>query len=213
MFNRKLIENSAIIRKSHILFVILVWLFYVCVGTVHAQSTESTSFEGLSSGDFLIGSAPLTAVFTGGNAGTRGVPAFYHSGRFSWHIDGRSSALVQFATPASEIDFWFRDTPNGGPLLIRVIDVNGAVVAEATGTQIFENIVVSRVDDQALIDRIEFENPGSNDSVVDDFAFTAEVQPVDPADIPEPVIGPITQSIGTGAISVSYTHLTLPTKA
>ena len=204
MLSNILISEKKIIIKPLFALVGLLWFFCSSFGVVYAQVTESTSFEGLRGGDFLIGTAPLSAAFTGGSPGSRGVPAFYRTGSFAWHIDGQSSAQVLFTTPASEVDFWFRDTPNGGPLLVRVIDVDGAVISETTGTQVFENVVVSRTEDQTLIDRIEFENPGLSDSAVDDFEFTAEVPPIDPADIPEPVFGPITESIGAGAIDVSF---------
>ena len=204
MLSKRSINEKNLVSKPCFALVVLLWFFCSSFGVVYAQSTESTSFEGLRGGDFLIGTAPLSAAFTGGNPGSRGVPSFYRTGSFAWHIDGQTSAQVLFTTPASEVDFWFRDTPNGGPLLVRVIDVDGVVISETTGTQVFENVVVSRTEGQTLIDRIEFENPGLSDSAVDDFEFTAEVPPIDPADIPEPVVGPITESIGAGTIAVSF---------
>ena len=199
MFNRKSNDVNNFLRKSNNL---LMWFFagLLSTGAVQAQTTEFTSFEGADSGDILIGTVPLSAAFVGGNAGRRGVPAYYQSGSFAWHIDQESTAEVVFTTPASEVDFWFRDTVGGGPVLIRVIDVEGTVISEATGTQVFTNLVVTRTEDQTLIDRIEFENPGSRDSVVDDFAFTAAVPDVD---VPEPTQGPIADPIGTGSVTAS----------
>ena len=206
--NRGFSVSIISISKPRIfLLCLFVWIFEAGVGVVHAQSTESTSFEGISSREFLIGTAPLSAAFSGGSSGTRGVRAYYRSGSFAWHIEPQSSALVQFTTPASQIDFWFRDTTSGGPLVIRIIDIEGTVISEATGTQVFENLVVTRSEDQTLIDRIEFENPGSRDSVVDDFQFTAEVPAVDPADIPEPAFGPIAATIGTGSVVASLVEV------
>jgi len=208
MSSRNIFSAKFSLRSSD-LFLVGVFLLVLeaSVGVVHAQTTEFTSFEGTPSGDFLVGTVPLNAVFSGGNAGTRGVGAYYQSGSFAWHIDEQSNALVQFTTAASEVSFWFRDTTGGGPLLIRVIDVEGAVIREATGTQVFVNMVVSRTEGQTLIDRIEFENPGTRDSVIDDFAFTVEVPEVDLADIPPPVTGPIVASIGTGPVSASLVEV------
>ena len=150
MFNRKSNDVNNFLRKSNNL---QMWFFaaLLSTGAVHAQTTEFTSFEGADSGDILIGTVPLSAAFVGGNAGRRGVPAYYQSGSFAWHIDQESTAEVVFTTPASEVDFWFRDTVGGGPVLIRVIDVEGTVISEATGTQEFTNLVVTRTEDQTFI--------------------------------------------------------------
>ena len=211
MFYKRRFSASIIsVNKTRInLLCLFIWIFEagIGIGVVQAQTTESTSFEGINSREFLVGTIPLSAAFSGGSSGTRGVPAYYRSGSFAWHVEQQSSALVQFTTPASQIDFWFRDTSGGGPLMIRIIDVEGSVISEATGTQIFENLVVTRSEDQTLIDRIEFENPGLRDSVVDDFQFKAEVPAVDPADIPDPVFGPIAATIGTGSVSASLVEV------
>ena len=154
--------------------------------------TVSTSFENLGAGDFTIGASPISATFAGGTAQTVGNLAFYRTGLFSWHVASGVTATVTFETAASEVNFWFRDTPNGGPVEVRVIDEGGVVVGQATGTQSFQNLTVTRMVGETLIASVEVENPGAQDIVVDDFEFTADVAvgggPIDdpiPAAIPQ----------------------------
>ena len=58
--------------------------------------TFNTSFEFSNAGTFSIGDEPLTATFSGGRAQTVGIGAYYHSGRFSWHVPAGGLATVTF---------------------------------------------------------------------------------------------------------------------
>ena len=71
--------------------------------------TVSTSFEGLPSGDFTIGTSPITATFTSGTALTVGVPENYHTGLYSWHVHASTPAVISFETPASNIRLWIKN--------------------------------------------------------------------------------------------------------
>lgn len=161
-----------------------------------AADTVSTSFETEPPGDFTIGTSPITAQFRNGNAMTVGNPALYQSGTHSWHVSAGVTGVIEFETPASEVDFWFRDAAGGGPSVARVIDVNDAVVSQTTGSQSFQNVTVTRAQGETLIARVELEHQGAAgaaDVVMDDFTFTAEAggmggQPLDdpiPAAIPQ----------------------------
>ena len=137
--------------------------------------TFATSFETEPPGDFSIGVSPITATFTGGNAQTVGDFSLYRTGTHSWHVGRNITAVISFETPANDIELFFRDIPGGGPSEVRVIDVNEAVLLTVSGSQQFQRVAVENIPDgQPLIDRIEVQNSGFVDLVVDDFRFTAE---------------------------------------
>lgn len=172
------------------IWVTTVAAIFLCLGWASESraDTVSTSFETSPPGDFTIGTAPITATFTGGTAKTVGNFALYHSGTHSWHVSAGQTAVISFETPAREIRLFFRNAPGGGPSEVRVIDSNGAVLMSATGTQAFQQVVVNDLPaGQALIDRIEVQHSGGGlaaDVVVDDVSFTAEIPLGRFADVP-----------------------------
>lgn len=171
--------------------------------------TVSTSFESVPSGDFTIGTSPVTATFTNGNAQTVGNLALYVTGTHSWHISPGTTASVAFETPASEVTFFFRDTPDAGPSEARVLDVDGMVLSATTGTQSFQQITVTRAAGEPLIASVEVENSGgSGDVVVDDVSFTAE-EPTVGGPLEDPIPEPIPLGAETELATIA-TGLTAP---
>jgi hypothetical protein len=144
-----------------------------------------TSFEFSDAGTFSIGDAPFTASFAGGRAQTVGVGAYYHSGRFSWHVPSGGFASVSFETPVESVDFWFRDTAGAVSSAYRIFDTLGAMIGSGRGGQSFVNVMLARSDTQSRIARLEFDSAGGGDSVVDDFGYTVTANPpvIDPGGI------------------------------
>ena len=153
--------------------------------------TFSTNFENVGTGTFSIGTSPIRATFAGGNAQTVGNGAFYHSGIFSWHVSASVTATVTFETPASVVDLWVRNTTAGSAGVVRAIDTGGATVATLTITSVFQNFVVTRGAGETLIARVEYQNTGTADIVMDDFSFTANVPTGGPLDDPIPATIPL----------------------
>ena len=172
-----------VVVRSHFTLLILGFLFSYPAAAV----TFNTSFEFSNSGTFSVGEEPFTATFSGGRAQTVGIFAYYHSGRFSWHVPGDGMAAVSFETPADSIDFWFRDTASvagnvGGSVgayaaedsgAYRIYDTDNTIIASGSGSQSFANVQVKRTESETRIARLEFDGAGDSDSVVDDFSYTA----------------------------------------
>lgn len=138
-----------------------------------------TSFEGMLTGDFTIGEAPLTATFAGGEAKSSGVGGeHYRTGVQSWHIPDGGSSVVTFETPADQVDFWIRDTAGAQPSTYRVYDTSNILLREGSGTQTFVNVIVTQGGGQSRIARVEFDNAGGSDTVVDDFSYAANEDPI-----------------------------------
>ncbi len=145
--------------------------FSALLPAVATADTLATSFETEPSGTFTIGTSPLTATFSGGNAMRVGVGQYYRTGTHSWHVAPGVTATITFETPAEQAGIWFRDTIAAGPSQVRIIDEQGVVLAMANGTQSFQQVAVTRSQGQTLIDRIEVQNMGNaNDVVADDFS-------------------------------------------
>ena len=169
--------------------------------------TVSTSFENVGAGSFTIGTSPITATFDGGNAQTVGNTAFYRTGAFSWHVASGATATISFETPASEVDLWIRDTP-GGAGEVRAIDTGGATLATLAVTGAFQNFVVTRASGETLIDRIEYQNTGSADIVMDDFSFTAD-EPTGGA-LDDPIPAPVMQGSNEVQLIPAATDMAAP---
>ncbi len=167
------------------------------LGSGHSESFF-TSFEFNDPDTFSIGVEPLIATFSGGAAQTVGVGAYYHSGRFSWHVPSGGEADVTFNTPAEAVEFWFRDTAGAASSLYEIIDTNGAILDSGNGTQTFVLVSLQRTGSQSRIARIRFSSAGGGDTVVDDFEFTAnEIAPPPPSGDPVNLNGEVISSSGT----------------
>ncbi len=183
----------------------IFWYMLLFSAIAHTE-TFITSFEFSDSGTFSIGQAPFTATFSGGRAQTVGNSAYYHSGRFSWHVPNGGSALVSFETPADIVDFWFRDTRGAASSSYRVIDASDAVIASGNGGQSFVNVRVTRSGMQARIARVEFDSSGGGDTVVDDFGYTATANEPDPGG-DEALDNPIMEAIPTSAVTIELDEI------
>ena len=120
--------------------------------------TVFTNFEGINSTDFVIGSSPVTAHFTGGESTSVGNFALYRSGLFSWMVwDGGTTGTIDFETPASRVEFWARDSSAAVKGLIEVFNLEGNVVASANLTTAF---ILYKFVGVGPISRIELTNTG-----------------------------------------------------
>ncbi len=167
-----------------------------CIITSSAVAdTVSTSFETDPMGDFALGVSPITATFQNGNAQSVGNPALYVSGSHSWHVRPNTTGLITFETPASEVEFFFRNAPGAGPSEAHLIDVDDNIISTTAGAQNFINVTVARNDGETLIDRVEIRNMGSaGDVVVDNFTFTANAAVTD-GPLVDPIPGPIPMGV------------------
>ena len=138
----------------------------------------STSFEDEGAGNFSIGTAPLTATFSGGQAQQIGIGAYYRTGTHSWHVPDGGTSVITFETPADFVDFYLRDTAGADASTYRVYDTSDILLAEGSGTQEFVYFSVSRSGGNSRIARVEFDSAGGGDTVVDDFSFAANEIPI-----------------------------------
>jgi len=88
-----------------------------------------TGFETVSGGNFTAGTAPHSATFAGGDAGTRGIPGFYADGINSWHVSAVAPATITFATPVSTLSYHRRTVTNGDAATIVFRDAAGGMIA------------------------------------------------------------------------------------
>ncbi len=86
-----------------------------------------TGFETVAGANFNIGTAPYTASFAGGNAGTRGFAGYYADGINSWHIT--TNASITFETPAITLSYHRRTVTNGNAATIVFRDTDGGMIA------------------------------------------------------------------------------------
>jgi hypothetical protein len=102
-----------------------------------------TSFEFNDTNGFILGTAPFTADFQGGISETRGAPALYSDGVFSWHVSVGVTSIV-FGVPADAVAFDTRTVNAGNVATIRVMDVGGIAVSTTAVTNAFQRITVNR---------------------------------------------------------------------
>ncbi|MFK7975724.1 MAG: hypothetical protein AB8C02_06285 [Halioglobus sp.] len=134
-----------------------------------------TSFEDEGAGTFSVGEAPLTATFTGGQAQA---VSGSKTGSHSWQLNNAGTSVVTLDSPADQVDFWVRDTANTQASTFRVYDTSNILLREGAGTQDFNNIIVTRGGGQSRIARVEFESATGGNTVVDDFSFAANEDPI-----------------------------------
>ena len=146
----------------------------------------STSFEFTDvSGEFILGEAPNTVTFTGGQAKTVFIPGLYHSGMNSWMVDFGNLGTITFETPVMEVDLWFRDQTSGVNGVLRVFDELGAEIAMFNGSTTWTNVKVTVGGEDPRIGTISLKNNGiSGYTVIDDFTCGSDV---DTGLIPEPI--------------------------
>lgn len=144
----------------------------------HADpETFETSFEFNSGESFFIGETPLTARFTGGQPQVATESSFARSGDRVWQIPGSGTGTVVFDQPADRLELWFRDLPGATRSFVEVFDTSGILVGSRDGSQAFEKLSVARTGTESKIGRVVFSTIGGNDTVIDDFSFTANDEP------------------------------------
>jgi len=188
------------VKVFQIYFVILV-IFFTNIRSAQAVDV-STSFEGINQSTIVIGSSPITATFTGGLSQTVGNGTLYHSGLYSWHVNANNTGTVIFESDARAVEFWFRDAPGAASSEVRIFDENNTLLLTTNGTQVYAMVSLSRNMGESLITRVEVENIGGADTVVDDFSFSADA----------PAMGfdannPIPDPIPVGSINVELLQL------
>ena len=130
-----------------------------------------TSFEFDAVAPFSVGTSPRTASFSNGVAETRGVPAFYITGLFSWHILVGTSATVTFETSPSSLSFWVRTENATDVSEIQIFDEVGMMIQSLTPTDVFQEIVVTRTAGETSIGTFDVNSTSGGDVVIDDLTF------------------------------------------
>ncbi len=109
-----------------------------------------TSFEFTDSNGFILGTAPFTADFQGGETKSVGNAGLYSDGDFSWHVQ-TAGGSVDFATPGDSLTLSTRTVTAGDIATIEVFDVNGASISmTVVPDNAFQAIVVNRTPGQPL---------------------------------------------------------------
>ncbi|UYV13396.1 MAG: PQQ-dependent sugar dehydrogenase [Phycisphaera sp.] len=139
-----------------------------------AQLDETTSFEDITSSDFVIGTPPISAHFTGGDSISVGDLRLYRTGLFSWMVfdDGRVGR-IDFDAPADIVDFWLIDS---APLLageVRVFGLSGETLATIDPTLEFTNERLEGLGPIAAIEVVNTDGETGESTVIDDFGFRA----------------------------------------
>ena len=145
-----------------------------------------TSFEGITSSDFVIGEPPISARFTGGESISTGELHLYRTGLFSWMVfdDGRVG-MVEFNAPADVVDFWVIDSTASVDGMVRAIGLSGETLTTIEPGLAFSN---HRFEGLGPIARLEVVNSdaGAGESTsIDDFGLRA-VRAIE-----DPIPGPI----------------------
>ncbi|MCZ6523985.1 MAG: hypothetical protein O7A68_08990, partial [Alphaproteobacteria bacterium] len=169
-----------------LLRVLFVTLALGGAATAALAGGFSTSFEFTDvSGEFILGEAPNTVTFTGGEAKTVLIPGLYHSGMNAWMVDFGNLGTITFETPVMEVDLWFRDQNSGVNGVLRVFDEFGAEIVMFNGSTTWTNVKVAVSGEEPRIGEIALKNNGiSGYTVIDDFTCGSGV---DTGLIPEPI--------------------------
>ena len=109
-----------------------------------ANTTTASSFNiPNSTPEFEIGTAPHRAFVEGAPTAFVGDFSLYHTGFYSWLIDPGVEATITFETPLSAFSVYARGEDSSVQGSIRLLDVNGDLVAEFTpNNDGFEQLVV-----------------------------------------------------------------------
>ncbi len=130
-----------------------------------------TSFEFTDSNGFILGTAPFTADFQGGETKSVGNAGLYSDGDFSWHVQ-TAGGSVDFATPGDSLTLSTRTVTAGDIATIEVFDVNGASISmTVVPDNAFQPIVVNRTTGQPLIDSVVITVNTGDEIVIDSFSF------------------------------------------
>ena len=162
--------NMKIELDSSIIYILLATLLLSYSSSIWASAADQYSFEGLTApGTFVIGNPPETATFSGDAAsGILTEPDLYFTGSYSWFMEG-SNAQITFDNVAQSVEFYAVNPNTNANFVITAFDPDNNVLE-----------TVTLVPDQAFtligfnapaIERIEFNNQGSEIVAVDDLAL------------------------------------------
>lgn len=180
-----------------------------------------TSFEFADADGFEVGIAPFTVDFQGGAAASRGDPALYTDGTFSWALEAGIDGVITFDTPVSTLSLFQRAVTLGDVALISVYDTAGVLITAAIPIDSFVELLVERDPDagDSLIGSVEVV-VASGEVVVDSFNWgfpsVAAVNDANCVVTPseefacvwsDPATGAITGG-ANGTLSVSVTDVT-----
>ena len=141
------------------------------VAVTPAAEDVFTSFEFDAVGPFSVGTSPRTATFSNGVAETRGIPGFYVTGDFAWHILVGTSATVTFETLPSSLSFWVRTENATDVSEIQIFDEIGMMIQSVTPTDVFQEIVVTRSAGETFIGTFDVNSTSGGDVVIDDLTL------------------------------------------
>ena len=158
------------------LSLVLVTFLIVTIPTNSFGNDVSSSFEFNDvSGDFTLGSSPITARFQGGEAKVIGVGELYHTGMNSWMIDSGNTGTISFETPVKKVSLYLRDQTSSVASELTVSDENGDMVSQFMGTDTdWTSIDITVGEMSPGISTITLVNNGTgidNYTVIDDFSF------------------------------------------
>jgi len=176
-----------------------------------------TSFEFTDSDGFILGTAPFTADFQGGETKTEGQVGLYDDGDFSWHVI-TAGASINFPTPGDKLLLTRRTVTAGNIATIEVFDEFDVSISLTAVPDAFQQIVVNRNPGQSLIGSVEI-TVTTGEIVIDSFTFGfpstastddigclfAPPDPVAPA-AEDPFICVITDAIGALIGSANGTY-------
>ena len=104
---------------------------------------SATSFEFTDSNGFILGAAPFTANFQGGETKSVGNAGLYSEGDFSWHVD-TAGGSVDFATPGDSLTLSTRTVTAGDNATIEVRDESDNPISmTVVPDNAFQQIVVN----------------------------------------------------------------------
>ncbi|MEL7449976.1 MAG: pullulanase-type alpha-1,6-glucosidase, partial [Pseudomonadota bacterium] len=147
-------------------------------GSVANADTISSDFEFDAIGEFTIGPPPLTATFTGGDAGVPANPALVTSGTRAWLINEGSQGVVTFEVAARGVFFQVRSEFGAGGEL-RIYNDEDALIRTEAYADAFEGVQLN-VGNNPGIKRIELDSaPGGGITAMDDIFYIAESTPTD----------------------------------
>ena len=131
-----------------------------------APADVSTSFEFAANGPFAVGTSPRTITFSDGAALT-----YYVTGSYAWHIPVGTSATVTFETYPSSLVFWVRTENATDVGDIQILDETGALIQSVTPTDIYQEIVVTRMAGETFIGTIDVTSTSGGDVIIDDLTI------------------------------------------
>lgn len=136
-----------------------------------APADVFTSFEFEADAPFSVGTSPRTATFSSGAALTGGIPEYYVTGSFAWHILLGTSATVAFETLPSSLSFWVRTENATDVSEIRIFDEAGTLIQSVTPTDVYQEIVVVRNAGETRIGTFDVNSTSGGDVIIDDLTI------------------------------------------